>query len=100
MDPAESVQRLSNQRLNAILDDLAVGKNGKRYSAAPNANDRAARKVVVKHAPDKPERQARQIIKTWLKSGLVVEEDFYDSERRENVKGLHVDNAKRPGTAP
>ena len=53
--------------------------DGNRYSDAPNATDRAAWKVVLEHAPDKTETQAREIIKTWVKNGVLVRERIRQS---------------------
>jgi hypothetical protein len=83
--------------LNRILDEIDAGlANGQRYSAAPAATDRAARRVVVKHL-DRTEPQARAIIKAWLTSGLLIVEDYEDETDRKIRKGLRVDPTKRPG---
>jgi hypothetical protein len=70
--------------------------NGQRYSSAAPAKDRAAWQVVVKHAPDKTEKQARQIINTWLKNGTLYEDDYQDPVRRDIRQGLHVNPVLRP----
>jgi len=82
---------------NQILDDLDRGmENGQRYSAAGAARDRAAWRVVVKHV-ERTEKQARAIIKSWLKTGLLIEDDYEDEADRRTRKGLRVDATKRPG---
>ncbi|GAC1414091.1 MAG: hypothetical protein NVSMB6_16150 [Burkholderiaceae bacterium] len=82
--------------LNQILNDIDAGvDDGNRYSDAPNT-DRAAWHVIVKHAPDKSESAARQMIKAWTKSGLLTTIDYENPATRKKVKGLRVINSKRP----
>ena len=69
---------------------------GNRYSDAPNVSDRAAWKVVEKHCPGKSEAACRQIIKLWLKSGLLFSRSYENKKTRKPVMGLCVDDAKRP----
>ena len=73
-----------------------LDETGRRYSSSATAKDRAAWKVVVKHLPEKLEPQAKEIIKAWLKSGTLYEDDYHDAKRGEDVKGLFVNAAKRP----
>ncbi|OSI21187.1 AAA family ATPase [Bradyrhizobium canariense] len=82
--------------LNAILDDIDAGlPDGNRFSDAPNVTGRAAWRVIAKHC-DKAEGPARQIIKTWLGSGLLLHETYENPISRKEVKGLRVDPVKRP----
>jgi hypothetical protein len=82
---------------NAILDTIDAGlPNGRRYSDSPAAKDRAAWKVVQKHAPDKTPEQAREIIKAWVKNGVLRVDDYDDPERRTKVAGLFVNAERRP----
>ena len=54
---------------NRILDDIDAGmEGGRRYSDAPNAEDRAAWKVVVAHVPSLNEKQAREVVKHGSKT--------------------------------
>jgi hypothetical protein len=88
---------LSHELLNEILTEIDAGlPDGNRYSDGPNVTDRAAWRVVVKHAPDKAESDARQIIKAWLKTGLLLRTEYENPDTRKTVKGLKVDNARRP----
>jgi AAA domain len=88
---------LSHQLLNEILTAIDKGlPDERRYSDHGAARDRAAWNVVVQYAPNKTPDQARQIIKTWVKNGVLLVEDYDDPARREPAKGLKVDNAKRP----
>jgi hypothetical protein len=101
--PPKTWAGLSHIVLNQILNDIEAGLgDGERYSAAPNAGNRAAWKVVLEHAPDRTEKQAREIIRTWLRKdsggnhGVLFEREYTSNERREPVKGLYVNATRRP----
>ncbi len=95
--PPDAWDGLSSHLLNRILDEIDAGlPDGNRYSSASAATDRAAWRVVTKHAPDKAEPEARRIIKTWTKYGVLICEDYDNPKTRKTVKGLRVVNAKRP----
>jgi hypothetical protein len=85
---------LLNQILTAVDSGLA---DGTRYTNGPKAEERAAWKVVLEHAPDKTEAQAREIIKTWVKNEVLVIKEYDNPVTRKTAKGLHLDSTKRPG---
>jgi DNA polymerase I-like protein with 3'-5' exonuclease and polymerase domains len=94
--PPEIWADITDDEIDAILDDIKRGMDvGNRYSEAPNAKDRAAWKVVQDHCPDKAEAQCREIIKTWVKDGVLVTREYTDPERRAAAKGLFVEEAAR-----
>jgi hypothetical protein len=96
--PPDLFAGLSTDNLNAILDEIDRGmEDGARYSHAPRATKRAAWKVILGHASEKTEKQARSIIATWVKNEVLVAEAYHDAERREQVDGLRVNPTKRPG---
>jgi hypothetical protein len=96
--PPDLWKDLNIDLVNRILTEIDAGlPNGNRYTNALKADDRAAWKIVIKHTPDKTECQAREIIKTWVKSGLLISEEYENPATRKMVKGLRVDNSKRPG---
>jgi hypothetical protein len=85
--------------LNRILTVIDAGlPDGNRFTDAPNVKDRAAWKVVVDHAPNKSAAQAREIIKTWVKNGVLERRDYTSPTTWKEVKGLWVNQSKRPGT--
>ncbi len=97
-EPPSLWQDLDTALLNRILDDIEAGlPDGARYSDANAAKERAAWRVVLKHAPNKTDQQAREIIRTWVKNGTLVSKPYHTPERGEEVKGLFVNAAKRPG---
>jgi hypothetical protein len=96
-DPPKTWAGISNAQLNAALTDIDKGmENGQRYSDAARAPNRAAWPIVLRHCPDRTEAQCREIVRTWVKSGLLYAEEYDDPVERKRRKGLHVDHEKRP----
>jgi hypothetical protein len=96
--PPDAWADTSTQVLNTILTDIDRGlDNGQRYSNSNSAKDRAAWKVVERHCPGKPEGECREIIRTWVKNGVLIDEIYNDPVRRATANGLRVDASKRPG---
>jgi hypothetical protein len=99
--PPEIWTDLSIDLLNRILTQINTGlPDGNRFTDAPSAKERAAWKVVVEHAPNKSEIQAREIIKTWVKNGVLVVRECENPKTRKKVNGLSVDHDKRPEKKP
>jgi hypothetical protein len=87
---------LSSSVLNTILNEIAAAwEGGKPFSDSPGARARAAWHVVVKHAA-RTEAEARSIVRTWIKNGVLYHESYHDEEERKGRVGLRVQNAKRP----
>jgi hypothetical protein len=87
---------LDADTLNRILNTIEGGlRDGNRYSDAASAKERAAWKVVLQHS-SKTEQQAREIIRTWVTTGVLVVFPYTDPVRRKEVTGLRVDHEKRP----
>ena len=81
--PPDTWGDLSNDLLNRILTAIDAGlPDGNRYTDAPNVDTRAAWKVVQEHAPEKTEAQAREIIKTWVKNGVLEHYDYVNPTTR------------------
>lgn len=96
-EPPSTWADLGRDLLNRVLDDIDAGlPNGSRYSDAARAGDRAAWRVVTRHAPDRTERQAREIIATWVRSGTLYSQEYQDVEQRKPRIGLYVNAALRP----
>jgi hypothetical protein len=95
--PPEIMEGVDAAQIDHILDVINAGlPNGQRYSDAPRAEDRAAWKVVTNEMPGKTEAQAREIINTWMRNGLLERKTYEDPVQRRKVKGLYVNEAKRP----
>jgi len=97
--PPDAWIDLDAEHINQLLDKIDAGlPDGTRYSAAPNAKDRAAWRVIVDEVPDKTEAQAREVITAWLKSKLLVVDEYDNPKTRKPAKGLFVDSTKRPSS--
>jgi hypothetical protein len=95
--PPEIWDDLSADLLNGILAAIDTGlSDGNRYSDAPSAGDRAAWKVVCEHAPQKTEKQAREIIKTWVKNEWLIVRQYENPVTRKEVNGLYRNPEKKP----
>ena len=79
---------------NAILDMIDRGVDGgsRRYTngSGRNVDDRAAWKVVVEHIQSLTPAQARQVIATWLKKGVLSNQTYRDPIERKDRLGLIV----------
>ena len=85
--------------INRILDRIEAGMpDGNRYSGAPSAKMRAAWRVITTEIPGKAEAQAREIIRAWLDSRLLVSRKYENPIDRKKADGLFVDPTKRPTT--
>jgi hypothetical protein len=95
--PPDTFAGMSNLILNQILNDIEAGlPDGNRYTDAPNVIERAAWRVIEKFCAGKSEAACRQIIKLWLKSGLLIRRTYENKATRKPANGLWVDNGKRP----
>jgi hypothetical protein len=95
--PPKTWDGLDSALLNRVLDEIDHGmENGQRYSVANAATDRAAWKVVQRHAPAKTEKQCKEIVTVWVKNGLLVQEDYDDPVARKERRGVRIDATKRP----
>jgi hypothetical protein len=95
--PPSTWNGLSSATLNLILDRISAGMpNGERYSAAGAAGERAVWQVFAELLPDRTDKQAREIVRAWLKSGLLYQEDYQSAGQRRGRQGLRVCDAKRP----
>jgi hypothetical protein len=90
-NPPNLWQGVSNHIANQILDIIERGlKDGRRYSDHSAAKDTAAWRVVAEYAPGKTESQSREIIRAWVKTGMLAVEEYTDPIRRKATKGLIV----------
>jgi hypothetical protein len=94
--PPDLWRELPIATANAILDQVERGPGeGRRYSPAKQAEDRAAWRVVQDHCPIFTEKQCQAVILTWLKTGMLEGRDYDDPILRKERKGLFV--IRRPG---
>jgi hypothetical protein len=95
--PPPLFQDVSRPTINDILNEIDAGlPDGNRYTDAPNATERAAWRIVVKHVKDKTTEEARRMIGSWRASGLLIAKDYKNPNTTKKVRGLWVDDSKRP----
>jgi hypothetical protein len=96
--PPDAWADLSTDLLNRVLTEIDAGlPDGNRYTDAAKAGAREAWKVVKKQAPKKTEALAREIIKTWVKNGVLEVRGYENPATRKQVNGLYLDPQRRPG---
>jgi hypothetical protein len=99
-EPPDTWQGASPETLNAILDALDKGMpDGHRYSDHRNAKGREAWQIVAEYCPGKPESACREMIKAWIKAGVLFRDEYKDPTRGDTEKGLFVDHKRRPNSA-
>ena len=97
--PPELWADVSHAEINQILTIIDGGiAGGNFYTPHHEDSDRSAWRVVQRIVAGKSDTQARQIINSWVKSGVLVRFDYTHPATRKLVKGLKVENSKRPGT--
>ncbi|KRR22638.1 hypothetical protein CQ14_31000 [Bradyrhizobium lablabi] len=95
--PPKTWEGITSAQVNAALDQIEAGlPNGQRYSDAPKAGERAAWRAVQAHCPDRTEPQCREIVRTWIRNGVLIAEDYHDPIDRKSKKSLRVNHGKRP----
>jgi hypothetical protein len=96
--PPETWEGISAAQLNAALTDIDAGlANGQRFSGASAAKgERAAWSLIQRHAAERTEPQCREIIRTWIRNGVLLEQEYDDPIDRKPRKGLTLCNEKRP----
>src|SRR5262249_17171340 len=83
----ETFDGITPELTESILDDIDAGMpDGGRYSNHNRAESRAAWPIVQKHCPKKTRDQCRQIITTWVKRGLVYEDNHPDPAHHRDQK--------------
>ncbi len=61
---------------------------GRLYSAAPLAKERAAWRVLNEICPTQSEALCRRAVATWVKNGVLTIEPYYDTNERKDVEGV------------
>jgi hypothetical protein len=90
-------QGVSQQQIDQILKLIDAGMgNGVYYSAAPSAKERAAWPVVLQFLPDRNETQARSMIASWVRNGVLTIFPYRNESIRKDEQGLRVNSTARP----
>jgi hypothetical protein len=87
--PPDVMFGLSNAQAVEILNEIDDGmEDGRRYTHVSSAKTRAAWKAVVDVEPKLNEKQAREIIKTWMKEKVLVSKTYRNEKDRKDEEGL------------
>jgi hypothetical protein len=80
-----------------ILNRMEAGlPDGRRYSVALNAKDRAAWRLVQDQVPALTDKEAQTVIDSWLQNGLLETRSYQDPVYRRESLGLFVNRAQCP----
>lgn len=83
--------------VDRILNRIEAGlPDGRRYSVALNAKDRAAWRLVQDQVPALTDKEAQTVIDSWLQNGLLETRSYQDPVYRRESLGLFVNRAKCP----
>jgi DNA polymerase I-like protein with 3'-5' exonuclease and polymerase domains len=95
--PPEILAGFAPEAIEATLEEIEAGlPSGQRYSSSPGATSRAAWPVVQKYCPTKTEAQCREVVRLWLKTSILREDDYDDPVDRKPRKGLRLNRTKQP----
>ena len=70
--------------------------DGRRFSAAPQAKDRAAWRLVQTAVPGLTDKAAKEVIDTWLRNKVLEIRSYHDPIDRRNYPGLFVTLLEEP----
>jgi hypothetical protein len=95
-EPPKTWADLSDDHIDRILISIDAGlSDGNLYSDATRATKRAAWNVVHEIVPEKTETQCREIIRTWVKNGILVKTAYTNPKNRNEEHGLKLSPEKR-----
>ena len=81
--------------VDRILNRIEAGlPDGRRYSVALNAKDRAAWRLVQDQVPALTDKEAQAVIDSWRQNGLLETRSYQDPVYRRESLGLFVNRAK------
>jgi hypothetical protein len=87
--PPDVMVGITNEQEREILSRIEQGlSDGSRYTDIGSAKKRAAWKVVVDVVPGINEQQAREIIKVWVRSKVLVSRKYQNLESYKEEEGL------------
>jgi hypothetical protein len=94
--PPDAFAKIDKLTVDRILNKIDAGPyEGGKYSPAPNAKERAAWPVVQEFCPELTDKQAKHILATWIKNGVLVKREHKDPKDSHDHPSLFV--SKRPG---
>lgn len=97
--PPDPFDGLSTQAARDALLIIREGlEDGQRYQLKATRNSkRWAGSVLVDQGAEVSEHDAKQILKEWLKIGMIFEEEYQNPKRRKPERGLFINMEMLPG---
>lgn len=105
--PPDAFDGLTLASIGMVLDRVEEGLvdrdgtvTGVRYAASTKGGTKESGRWLgnlLMDALEMKEAHAKTVIKTWLKSGVLVEDEYHNPVRRDREKGLYAPRDKRPG---
>tara|TARA_B110000503_G_scaffold112265_1_gene168225 strand:+ start:116 stop:604 length:489 start_codon:yes stop_codon:yes gene_type:complete len=87
--PPDAFDHISIDKARSLLIMISEGQNADvKYSK--NKGKRWAGSLLISEVLEMDESKAKTVIKTWLKSGVLYEDDYQNGKTRKDEKGLHV----------
>lgn len=101
--PPDAFGDASIHQLNIILDKIDTGmESGERYTASARggsiAKGRWAGCLLIDLLGMK-QAQAKKVIDTWIKTGVLLEDEYHNPVRRRSETGLFAPQNTRPGAS-
>ena len=99
--PPDAFDGVSNHAIGLVLEQVHSGmQTGERYTASTRGGSRASGKWVGCLLIDSlgmSEAQSKTVIKAWLRSGVLVEDEHDCPVQRRRKVGLFAPENARPG---
>ena len=105
--PPGMLDGISLHSIHNALDHIDGGlldshgaPTGTRYTTSTRGGTKSSGRwvgVVLINMLGMKEAQAGALIKTWLKNGVIIESEYHDPNRREDIKGVFAPLNCRPG---
>ena len=92
--PAKVFEDFPKSKIAAIFDQLRAGPgDGEFYSPFTNANERWAGWQIVQLA-DKTRAEAKHVLKAWLRTGVLIEDEYLSPKGRKDKWRVVVNETK------
>jgi hypothetical protein len=92
--PPDAFKDLPKSKIAEIFAELRKEPaEGEFYLSNPKANEEWAGWPIAKLA-GKEKGQARRILRAWIKSGTLIEDDYHSPRRRKEIRRITVNEVK------
>tara|TARA_R110002153_G_scaffold92603_1_gene224757 strand:+ start:142 stop:630 length:489 start_codon:yes stop_codon:yes gene_type:complete len=93
--PPDAFDHISIDKARSLLIMIAEGIDADvKYSK--NKGGRWAGSLLIREVLEMDENKAKTVLKTWMKSGVLYEDDYQNIAKRREEKGLHINHDLLP----